>query len=262
MYLVAVKSFCQWDRPKHITVLIDGQFDTKALSTLRAHVPGVTIEPYSEYRNSKCPAGGTWERLLALIIHSVDEFTIQLDADTITLGPLDVVSRCVAGAHAFTLGSLQGQHMEAAGAASVRACKAIADGDTHIQTVSESKLDGLMASQNIRYVRGCSGFTGVPRHTISLDTLITWSSAMQQLVGPRWAEWGTEQFMSNLLIANAPDSVVLPHPDYATCPNISETATKFAHMAGFCRFANNHQYARLARRAIDTLRQRTQAIAG
>lgn len=253
MYLTAVKSFCRWHQPAHVTLLIDGDFCESSLDALHAQVPGISIEAHTQYRRDDCPVGGTWERLAALVAHASERFTVQLDADTITLGRLKVVEDCIAAGRAFTLGSGQGQRFEPAADAAARADGYLAKGDTHIQTLSESKLAGLRAGGKLRYVRGCSGFTGIAPGAVPSGRLLGWARQFRKIVGERWNEWGTEQFMSNVLIANAGNSVVLPHPEYATCPSIHEGQTVFAHMAGFCRFANNHQYARLARATIATL---------
>lgn len=250
MYILAVKSFCHWHQPRRVTVLVDGVLRDKSIRALREHIPDIAIEPHIKYRSTQCPSGGTWERLLALVTLAAKIFMIQLDADTVTLGRLREVEECVTNEHAFTLGSLQGREIEAGAVAARRAKESIAKGDAHIQTWSESILDGFtVPGREIRYVRGCSGFTGIPKQVISTDMVESWAKSLGQLVGSRWAEWGTEQFMSNLVIANVGNSVVLPHPVYATCPNIDEERTLFAHLAGFCRFANNNQYARLARAA-------------
>lgn len=250
MYLLAVKSFCHWHPPARVIVLTDGAFSDRAVCTLRDHVPGIVMEPHVNYRDKSCPQGGTWERLLALVTHAQHSFTIQLDSDTVTLGRLGCVADCIASGKAFTLGSMQGREVVAGVVASQRAKAALAGGDGHIQTLSESVLDRIASEGAVRYVRGCSGFTGLPKDAVSLDSVERWAQAFGRLVGERWSEWGTEQFMSNFVVANIKSSVVLPHPEYATCPNISEGRTLFAHLAGFCRFANNNQYVRLARPAI------------
>lgn len=250
MYLLAVKSFCRWHQPARVTLLTDGRFSESGIRILREHVPGITVEAHVKYRNTNCPIGGTWERLLGLVTHAADMFTIQLDADTVTRARLEAVASCILHGRAFTLGSLQGQRLCPAVQASQRAKDSIAKGDHHVQVLSESKLDQFMPEQAIKYVRGCSGFTGIGPSATTVDVVAQWARVLGRLVGSRWREWGTEQFMSNLVIANIEGSVVLPHPAYATCPNISEEGTVFAHMAGFCRFSHNHQYARFASSAL------------
>jgi len=252
MYLLAVKSFCLWLRPSHVKLLVDGKLSQKSSQMLNYHIPNVVIEPHRNYRKERCPTGGTWERLLALASHAQDSYVVQLDADTVTLAPLQEVHNCISAEKAFTLGSKQGQLVEFSDVISRRAKESLSNGDTHIQTLSESVLDKFMPSQEIKYIRGCSAFVGIPRGKISPDSVADWAHILGHLIGSRWHEWGTEQFMCNLLIANMENSMVLPHPRYATCPNVSDEHTLFAHMAGFCRFSN-HQYVGLAQRVIGML---------
>lgn len=254
MYVLAVKSFCRWHQPNKVIVLVDGKLGYRAVQTLCDHIPGIVIEPHTKYRNKHCPSGGTWERLLALVTHSADSFILQLDADTVTLGRLGKVEDCIKSGRAFTLGSLQGRRVESGAVACQRAKQSNAGGDSHIQTLCESTLDQFVVpGREIKYVRGCSGFSGIPKRAVTLNEAVVWAQSLGELVGHRWVEWGTEQFMSNLIISNIEDSVVLPHPEYATCPNIDEEQTLLAHFAGFCRFANKNQYARLACTVIDSL---------
>ncbi len=58
------------------------------------------------------------------------------------------------------------------------------------------------------------------------------------------AEWGSEQVMSNIVVANVPSAVVLPHPKYADCHKMEPGVTQFIHFIGSCRFDGGN-YARL-----------------
>jgi len=71
-------------------------------------------------------------------------------------------------------------------------------------------------------------------------------------LGDRWKEWGSEQVMSNIVVANTPGSRVLPHPKYCDCSKIKNGETAFIHFIGSCRFTGG-TYAKLAREAIDKL---------
>lgn len=252
MYLLAVKSFCTRLRPRQVYLLTDGDFSREAVQVLNAHVPGILLEPHVSYRDTRCPTGGCWERLLALATHAEENYVVQLDADTVTLGTPSVVSDCITAARPFTLGTTQGQKIGMVEVSAARAKSWLKDGDAHVQTLAESVLDKLKESVGMRYIRGCAAFVGIPRGRVSRDLVASRSTELQQLVGPRWSEWGTEQFMSNLLLANLDGCTVLPHPQYTTCPSIDEHSTLVAHMAGFCRFSEG-QYARLAKRALADL---------
>jgi hypothetical protein len=58
--------------------------------------------------------------------------------------------------------------------------------------------------------------------------------------------------MSNILVANAPGAVVLPHPKYADCRKMKLDSTAFVHFIGSCRFEGG-VYARLGAEVIATL---------
>lgn len=249
MYLLALKSFCCWLRPRGVCLLTDGEFTPAATALLNAQVPGIVLVPHEQFRDSRCPRGGCWERILALSGYASESYVMQLDADTVTLGMPATIRDCIAADRPFTLGSGQGQALEPADAVAARAREWLSAGDAHVQTLAESVLSRLVAPDGIRYVRGCAALVGIPRGAVSTDRVAAQAAEFSQLVGPRWTEWGTEQFMSNFLLANLADCVVLPHPQYATCEGIDEGRTLIAHMAGFCRFANG-RYARIAGRVI------------
>jgi hypothetical protein len=75
---------------------------------------------------------------------------------------------------------------------------------------------------------------------------------MRTVLGDRWAEWGSEQVMSNIVVANIPGAVVLPHPKYADCHNMKPQLTEFIHFIGSCRFDCDN-YAGLDTQVITTL---------
>lgn len=248
MYLLALKSFCSRLRPRGVYLLTDGKFTPAATALLNAQAPGIVLTPHVEFRDPRCPRGGCWERILALSHYAGDSYAIQLDADTVTLGMPATVRNCIVARNPFTLGSGEGQALESASAAAARARGWLSAGDAHVQTLAESVLDHLSFPDGVRYVRGCAALVGIPRGAVSTDGIAERATEFARLVGPRWAEWGTEQFMSNFVLANLPDCVVLPHPQYATCGGIDENMTLVAHLAGFCRFTDG-RYARFAERA-------------
>ena len=47
---------------------------------------------------------------------------------------------------------------------------------------------------------------------------------------------GGELVMSNIVVANIPGAVVLPHPKYADCHKMKPQLTEFIHFIGSCRF--------------------------
>ena len=75
---------------------------------------------------------------------------------------------------------------------------------------------------------------------------------MASLLGVRWAEWGSEQVMSNIAVANSPRVTVLPHPRYCDCQHIT-IDTAFIHFIGDCRFQGD-TYRKTGAAAIGHLR--------
>jgi hypothetical protein len=69
---------------------------------------------------------------------------------------------------------------------------------------------------------------------------------MEMLVGPEpWRKWGTEQCASNFAIANSPDAVVLPYPEYAAFDRrLPPSGVKFYHFFGTVRYLDGYFAAR------------------
>ena len=103
-------------------------------------------------------------------------------------------------------------------------------------------------------MRGCSGFAGFAARSFSREQVEALSQEMYAALGSKWNMWGSEQFTSNVMVANSPSAVVLPHPKYCACNRV-QAATAFIHFIGSCRF-NDGTYARLARRVIGELESR------
>ena len=202
---------------------------------LAQHVPGVQFHPLMDFREPGLPTGGTWERLTAIARLSALRYVIQLDADTLTNGPVDEVAAAARENRAFTIGTWNGQMIETARerAEQTRARNATL---THVQMRAEAHLDRLDEADTLKYVRGCSGFAGFPSGSGKLELMHRLSSQMQRLIGDKWNEWGSEQVMSNLVVANQPDAQVLPHPDYTDCQKMQPDLTRFVHFIGTCRF--------------------------
>lgn len=252
MYLLAVKSFSRHLRPSRVYVLNDGTLTAHDLETLREHLPGHVLLELHDFVSPRCPRGGTWERLLATSSLVLDQYVIQLDADTLTLGPVGEVDDCVRASRAFTLGTWDDQTVETMVERREVALRHANRPDAHIQVIAEANLDKLAAFESMRYVRGCSGFAGFPKGSFSRAYVEDLSMQMDAALGPRWSEWGSEQFMSNILVANTADPLVLPHPKYCDCSDARREDAAFLHFIGSCRFKDG-LYARLGRRVIASL---------
>lgn len=239
MYLAAVKSFARQVLPGAVHVVDDGSLTPEDRALLATHLPGVQFHALADCREAGLPTGGTWERLTAIARLSESRYVIQLDADTLTNGHIDEVAAAVRENRAFTIGTWNGQTVETARerAEQTRVRNATL---THVQMRAEAHFDRLNEADTLKYVRGCSGFAGFPVGPGKLELMHRLSFQLQRLIGKKWNEWGSEQVMSNLVVANQPDAQVLPHPDYTDCEKMQLGRTRFIHFIGTCRFKGGH----------------------
>lgn len=253
MYLLAVKSFALQLKPQAIYIVNDGSLTSEDRQILDQHLPGHTLYSLADFRSSKCPRGGTWERLLAISARVSDHYVVQLDADTLTLGPIDEVRDCIEGGRAFSIGTWDEQTPETMQERHEVAARLALNPNAHIQVAAEAALDKLSGFESMRYIRGCSGFSGFPQGSFSPETIEGISQQMAAALGHRWSEWGTEQFTSNIIVANTKDPMVLPHPKYCDCTQLRGDPV-FVHFIGTCRFRGG-AYQRLGRKTIAALTQ-------
>jgi hypothetical protein len=199
----------------------------------------------ADFRSPSCPSGGTWERLLGIAELVKNHYVIQLDSDTLAISAIEEVAECIRNDTAFALGTWDRQNFETMGDRAAEAKKIVAgQGDCHIQVLAEANLDKLSGYQSLRYVRGCSGFAGFPARSFSRERVEALSQEMYAALGSKWNTWGSEQFASNVIVANSARAIVLPHPKYCAC-NRARAETAFIHFIGGCRF-DGGTYARLA----------------
>lgn len=246
MYLAAVKSFSRQLPPAGIHVVDDGSLTQGDRDLLQRHIPEIQFHALEAFREPRLPQGACWERLIAIARLSQTQYVIQLDADTLTLGEVGEVASAVRRGQSFAIGTWDDQEIEPVIERAQRTGKRLGDGRAHIQMLAEANFDRLQDAANLKYVRGCAGFSGFAPGAGKLDLMLILSGQMQALLGERWAEWGSEQVMSNLVVANQPDAIVLPHPAYADCEKMRKGATRFIHFIGTCRF-HGGIYAKLIR---------------
>src|ERR1039458_8290527 len=88
MYLVAAKSFyCKLGFGSFV-VIDDGSLTAGDREILERHLSLPQIVHKDVVSTVGCPKGGTWERLLKILDLTHSSYVIQLDADTLTLGPI------------------------------------------------------------------------------------------------------------------------------------------------------------------------------
>ena len=254
MYLLAIKSLARFVSPRKIFALDDGSLTKTDKTILYANCTSIEILPISEVKNKKCPQGGCWERILFISELVNTQYVIQVDSDTLTLNKPIEVLRCIKNKRSFTLGTNFGDKLVPMKDASQAAKQFKKNGNTHIQVISETCLDKLPNYEHRKYVRGNAGFTGFARHSFTREEVENISVHMNELVWQnRWKEWGSEQVMSNIIIANSPNSVVLPLDEYSYYhPTHDISSSSFLHFIGTYRF-NKGAYIRLSQTIIQQL---------
>jgi FkbM family methyltransferase len=241
MYLLSLKSFYPKLGRGKVAVIIDRDMPQALRDTLTRHVPGLEFVILEEISTGACQRGGTWERLLYVLDRSESEYTIQLDADTLTVGGnLDEVIRCIETNTPFTMSD----GFELMSLPEV-AEEAEATPSDYIGIVTE-RMFAHYPDAGLRYVRGSSGFAGFSRGGFTRAGVTRFHQEMEKLVGAtRWREWGTEQCGSNFAIANSSGAFVLPYPEYASfTPHVARREVKFFHFIGAHRFRDDYYAAR------------------
>lgn len=250
MYMLAMKSFARFVRPRGFVIVDDGLHpNDKRL--LAEHFSEIRFVPSKDVQLGECPSGGCWERLLTLSNENRDQYVIQLDADTLTLSEPTEVLHCIANNRTFTLGTSTGRHVVGFDEASHFAHQ---KANEHIQNYAERMLEKFPGHERLKYVRGCAGFTGFSCGQLPADKITKFSVEMSGLVGQeKWKEWGSEQVTSNYMAANAPDPLVLSVERYPFWrPDIDIEKAVFVHFFGTFRFAEG-MYQRQSVRVIQSL---------
>lgn len=235
-YLVALKSFAHSVPVSDVYILNDGTLTESDVRILDEHTSGCQVLSLADFKSQYCPSGGCWERLLAISALVRENYVIQLDSDTVTLGDLQEVKDAVSSASGFVLGTWDKQEFETMPYRVQKSRARLGGVDGHVQLVAEANFDSLRNYESLRYVRGCAGFSGFPAQSFSREWVEDISEQLGATLGEKWAEWGSEQTMSNIVVANMAKSVVLPHPKYADCIKRQHETTEFVHFIGTCRF--------------------------
>ncbi len=245
MYLVAAKSFAYHAGFGRFHVLDDGSLTPKHHALLRKHIPGIAISGLRDIAAAAGPAGGVfWERLASVVKLAESQYVIQLDSDTVTLGPIDDVKECIRANRSFAL--MAGR---TAGIRPLAESSAVARRSTssHIQIAAEQRLDELDPAIGTRYATATAAFAGFAPSRERAMRMARFSRAMEQILGTRWTEWGSDQVGSNFLIGNDPDAILLPYLRYRNFGGDDLTADcAFVHFFGTYRY-DRGTYRRTAR---------------
>jgi hypothetical protein len=250
MYLLSMKSFYSRIGKGKIFTIIDRDTPRATQELLERHLPGIRFVILEDIDTGACQRGGTWERLCYIIDRSAYEYVVQLDCDTLPLGPeICEVLSCIEQRKPFTMADGWGLQTMREAAAEAQGIES-----DYVGIVAERLFDGYPDCDRLRYVRGSSGLAGFAKGGFSRSQLEEFHTRMQELLGERWGEWGTEQCGSNFAVANSPAAVVLPFPAYASFgPGGSAERTKFFHFIGTSRFYGGF-FAEHGRKAIESLK--------
>lgn len=255
-YLVAAKSFQSRLGRGRFAILDDGTLTPADKAVLAYHLGNPPITTLASVDTGPCPRGGTWERLLSILDLRRADYVIQVDSDTVTLGPVPEVAEAIAAGRSFTLrGEATSQILPLAeGATKARATRP--SGRAHVQTAIECVMDQVTISgwADLCYVRGCSGFAGFAPAPSGRALAEAFSVEAERLLGrPYWSEWGSEQVTSNFVFANEPDPLLLPYDRYINFWNEPVGGdVAFVHFVGTYRF-HRGAYLQAARAAIAAL---------
>lgn len=252
-YLLAVKSLTRFLAPRRIVVVTDPSITEDDRRSITEHIRDVTLLSAEDHRDPDLPQGGCWERLIAIADNVGDGYVVQLDADTVTLADVPEVRAAIQSRQSFVLGTEDNQDFVSCLVAAAWAKQQLI-GSGHVQLLAESRLDSLPNAECRRYVRGCAGFSGFAPCSFTRQDLRELSSHMGAALGSCWSAWGTEQFASNFIVANATAAVVLPHPKYCH-PGGERTGAVFLHFIGYLRFVNG-RYAAVTREVCAALGHR------
>ncbi|RKF21666.1 hypothetical protein D6851_06405 [Altericroceibacterium spongiae] len=258
-YLVAVKSLWNQLGRGRIVLLDDGTLTGRDKAVLARHCGDPEILAIRDVKLGPFPAGGTWERFLTILDRRQHEYWVQLNSDTVTMGPVPDILQAIASNRSFILlGDTE------AGAAPLDLAQfrttRYPDGpeEGHIQTRIESRLDLIPEAPRWHYIRGCSGFAGFAAGGQGRPLAASFMKAIEKLLGSEaLSEWGTEQVASNFQISNDPNPVLLPYERYLNYwgEGWSKEAA-FIHFVGTYRY-HQDAYKRASRIAIDELKSST-----
>lgn len=261
-YLVAIKSLHARLRRGRVMLMDDGTLSPRDRDVLAHHLGDPVILPIGAVNVGPCQRGGTWERLLTILDLRADDYVIQLDSDTVTVGDIPEVLAAIDANRSFTI---LGEADEDPRVLPFRdfSARRWPDGPpafdiatSHVQGATEASMFDLDVPgvTTPRYVRGCSGFAGFARGDAGRATAEAFSTAATAKLGPaKWSDWGSEQVTSNFVIANEPDPLLLPYDRYLNYWNEAPPAdARFVHFIGTFRHANG-AYARASRAAIQGL---------
>jgi hypothetical protein len=209
---------------------------------LEAHLPGLHISDSRRVQTGSCPSYSSWKRLFRIAEISQTSYVVQLDSDTMTLGPMSEVYDRAHANRGFLIGDGRfSEPMDLVLMQSI-AKRWIATGP---QAFIEQILPELpFFSPGDRYLHGCAGFAGYPQGSLNAERIEDLSQQVETRIGrDNWHRWGSEQSATLCLISKCPGAGILPWPKYRNhlFPPTNEPmeGANFIHFIGTNRFADD-----------------------
>lgn len=257
-YLVAVKSLWAQLGRGRVALLDDGTLTAQDRAILAHHCGDPEIIRIDQVERGPFPKGGCWERFLTILDRRRSEYWLQLDSDTVTLGPVEEVARAISANRSFTLlGGPDALEQPMPLVDFARTFHPEGPQGGHVQQQLESRFGTLGAGRDWRYWRGCAGFAGFAAGGPARPLATAFLTAMvATLDAERAAAWGTEQVASNFHLANEAGAVALPYARYLNYwGEAPGDSAAFVHFVGTHRHSNG-AYVAASRTVIDRLLQR------
>jgi hypothetical protein len=255
MYILAIKSFYSKLGSGKVIAIVSKKMSEKEIDKLKHHIIGIEFQIIEEIDVGTFQRGGCWERLVYILDRARQEFVIQLDSDTITIGDNidEIKERIDANASfAYVDGNRPIISLSAVSA------EAKISKSNYVGLVLERSFENWSNADRLRYCRGSAAIAGFARGTEGVAVLKEFHSNMMASLGQRHQEWGTEQCASNFVIANASTVSMLPFPEYSTYPGLeTDKNVKMFHMLGSVRYADGY-YAKKGKKIITEMKKMTQ----
>jgi hypothetical protein len=168
-----------------LVVVVDRDMPEASRALLSHHFPGIEFQILEDIDVGRCQRGGNWERLVYLLGRTTSEYVVQLDCDTLFLGSdVQEVLDCVATNRAFTLSG--GERVIFSMPEAARRARQI--DHPYVGMAAESLFDAYPDAENLRCVRGSSGFAGFARGGFSAAQIEDFHVKMERLLPGRWKQ--------------------------------------------------------------------------
>lgn len=253
MYLVAIKSFMKFFGYGTIEAINDGTLKEPHINILKQHIPHIVITLARDIETHGCPCYISWKRLFRIQELAKSSYVIQLDTDTISLGPLCEVNERVKKNKGFLIGSKRwGIPVD------VQYLNDIVSqwNSHHVQARAEKQFKKMIFFEDgTKYLRACAGFAGYPKNFASIETIKDLSQEIESYIGEDWKKWGSEQTATLCLISKTKTASILPWPYYQNFkfPICNEhlESMNFIHFIGTNRYDGN-TYNNLIKKFINS----------